>query len=284
MSGKSKIIRLFTFLSLFPFFGIGQNQNHLLDNVNLPPRPRAKENFDKPGHYEMVAFLNNNEINPGDSVTIEVYFSGYGAIGGSKIYMSFSRNIFEKYKSYSLGGLGESEKGGLFWGGSTQKYDSVTSTVMVLWGIGSTKSPIWGKPTSYIDLNKDSNDLAILTEMALHKNAPFSMHLKTNDAEPGSYPITLVYTYFNGEAWMGEQQVVTIKVKNIIERNPGWAWFLGILGAIVAFVGIVPLINEFRKKFANYLSKYLASRIATPPTAANHPTVQPVATKKKKKP
>lgn len=256
MLSKSQVIPLFIVFYLINFCGLAEKPIPLFDTVTLGSRPRNKDNFDKPGHYEMVAFLNKNEINPGDSVIVKIYFSGYGVIGASKVYISISKNIFTKDSSYSLTGLGRSETGGLYWGAIRQDYDSVTSTVAGIPGIGKFNPSLWGKPTSYVDFERDSVNIAILTEFSLHNNAPYSFHLMTmKDVEAGSYPITIVYTYFNGQVWLGEQQIVTIKVKNIIERNPGWAWVIGIVGLLLAFVGVIPIVRELGRRVIKAMFK-----------------------------
>ena len=53
-------------------------------NIKRQSKPRSKMDYDKPGHYEMVAQLEKTELDPGDTLRIDLYFSGYGQIRGSK--------------------------------------------------------------------------------------------------------------------------------------------------------------------------------------------------------
>src|SRR5689334_3753620 len=52
--------------------------------LRIPDTPRTKANADKPGHYELMIQVDNNEIDPGCTANISIYISGYGEIGGSK--------------------------------------------------------------------------------------------------------------------------------------------------------------------------------------------------------
>jgi len=252
-----------TFLTLFivanASYPIAQQDIHRIEKhfIATGDRPRQKENYDKPGHYEMVAYTDKSELSPGDSFTINIYFTGYGQIGMSKVFLSTGKDIFEKGESYAIGGLGRHKDSSVYWGAIRMNPTVVNTLVFPLGGIKNGNSPVWGPTTNYIDFGTDSSDISILTEFPLYRLAPYSYHLKTIDrAEPGEYTITLVYTYFNGKEWSGQQQMIGIRIQNIIERNSGWAWAIGILGVFISFVGIIPILRELSTKMVKTFFKH----------------------------
>jgi hypothetical protein len=254
MPAKYRLITFFILFSAPQLIALSQP-----NRVNIGDRPRNKDNFDKPGYYEMVAYLDKSEISPGDSFNVNIYFSGYGEIRLSKVFFSVSKNIYKNNECYGMGGLtiyGKASDSTYTWGANVQKLKIMNAGVIPLEGVSNTHSPEWGEPTNYVDYGEEPGSIAILTEMTLLHNPPYSLHLKTlDDAEPGNYTITLVYTYFNGQEWKGNKQVLALKVNNIIERNPGWAWAIGILAVLLAFIAIVPLLTELGKRVTRRVFK-----------------------------
>jgi hypothetical protein len=235
-------------------FGTVEGQN--MDTLPLGDRPRNKQNYEKPGHYEMVADLDKNELDPGDTFNISFYFSGYGQIGLSKLYFKVNKNIFLDTGCYASGGLIRDSNGHFHWTAIRQQIRAFSGGILPLGGLSRKNSIEWGVSTAYIDRTENTNDLSILTEIPIENHPPYYFHLATrNDVEPGPYAIVLVYTYFNGQEWVGEQQQLTFKIKNIIERNTGWAWIIGILTLILAFVAIIPILRELGAKVVSFLFK-----------------------------
>lgn len=109
----------------------------------------------------------------------------------------------------------------------------------------------WARNTYYIDIDSaqvhKGGSLGITTEGL----SPFSIRLNTfKNIDPGTYNITIVYTYFNGQDWSGQQQTISFKVKNYVERNTTW---LTIVGLIFALVAVIPLLGEGIKRIRSSL-------------------------------
>ncbi|WP_325401853.1 hypothetical protein [Agriterribacter sp.] len=55
-----------------------------------------KRDHEKPGVYEIVGTLSKHEISTGDTTFLSVYISGYGNVGGAKVYFMPSSEIFDQ--------------------------------------------------------------------------------------------------------------------------------------------------------------------------------------------
>jgi len=216
------------------------------DTVEIQDKPRSKMNYDKPGHYELVIQLENAEMEPGDTLKIGLYFSGYGQIRGSKVFFSTAKNIFTS-DSYIKHNLGKNVTSPLYWGYDSVQIKDPDRFSFALGGISSKmRSEEWETSTPYIDfitrnsVTRDSSNFLILTEMAL-RNKPVSIYLVTPKNVPdGSYSAVLVYTYFNGQEWAGSSQTINFRIKNVLERNPKWVFGLLVIGAIT----ILPILFQ----------------------------------------
>jgi hypothetical protein len=254
------------------------------DTIFIRSRPRNKEFYDKPGHYEMVALLDNTEINPGDTFNVSLFFSGYGEIGSSKVYFKANKNIFLDTGCYISGGLSGDKNNHVFWTAVKDSISGFFGGVMPLGGLKMRNYPEWGGSTSFIDLDTNSKSIHIFPENSIDQHPPYYFHLSArDDIEAGPYVVTLVFTYFNGQEWAGQQIQLNFKVKNIIERNPGWAWVIGILAVLIAFIGIIPIVGELGKKFVHkiFRNKPSLTAIPVPPPTTIFNSPNPLKAKKK---
>lgn len=85
-------------------------------------KPRIKKNYDKVGFYQIAVSLNKSTLNPGDSFKAEVFFTGYGTVGMSKVAIYPSKaDIFDSTSSllHSFGQLGKQ----YIWGDKSMRFD-----------------------------------------------------------------------------------------------------------------------------------------------------------------
>ena len=232
----------------------------------LPPRklaysifkykPRTKIDFDKPGNYDLVIQIQKSEIDPSSPLDIDIYFSGYGEIRGSKIFFSNEENIFNDESSYVLTDLGSNNKDPFYWGYTKQSIKGEVSRFVIgLQGAGTSDPNAdkdWKVATPFIDLpsagaESDSTNFLILTELKLG-TAPISIHLGDCSKNYGNHNFTIVFTYFNGKEWKGQSKTLSYHINNPIESHPVWTWIAGIIAFFITVLGIVPAIYAIGKK------------------------------------
>lgn len=224
---------------------------------NTYSKPRNKLDADSAGHYELITQLNVAEIEPGEALVIEMYMSGYGNIGGNKIVIERLPPIFILDSPYSftyvlqyhtIGELNGQPVSQLYY-----PMHSIPTPFIVTFA--GAQAPNWKQPTHYLDADtSEGGGLQIIPETATLR-APFTVQLATKKGiKPGVYSFPVTYTYFNGQKWAGEQQFVTFKVKDYTERNSTW---ITVLGLILAFIAIIPLLADQSKKIINRLRSAL---------------------------
>jgi hypothetical protein len=180
-------------------------------------------NYDKPGHYEMLAQLDKPELDGGDTLKIDLYFSGYGQIGGSKVFFSTVDGLFDtsSYCKTDFGKLVIPIKDTiLYWGANRLSLGNSSSRFeFSIRGISADSVKLWGPPTIYIDNPADSNKADSINYLTLPEievqNPPVSIRLITKKGvSSGNYSAEIVYTYFNGEEWQGQTITVNFKINN----------------------------------------------------------------------
>jgi hypothetical protein len=173
-----KLYFTLSFLLFCHCFSIAQVQPpRRISSSIFKSRPRTKIDFDKPGNYESVIQIQKSEINPGSSLDIDIYFSGYGEVRGSKFFFSTEDNLFNDDSSYVLMNLGVKDNRYMYWGNTKQSLKGqVSRFVMGIQGIAvsvsdSSADKDWKVATPFIDFPvrdaSDSTDFAIITELKL---------------------------------------------------------------------------------------------------------------------
>ena len=181
----------------------------------------------------MAVQVQNTELTPGDSLELDIYFSGYGEIEGSKLFFSTAKGIFQEDSSYVKHSLYR-DGNYLDWGRTTQYMKNPSRFSLTFSGL---KLPDWKEPSIYLDFDdRDSNNYILISERdAIY--APIHIHFPIKQNAPsGNYYATLVYTYFNGQEWVGSTQRVDFKIDNWVEAHPRSAWGIGILVAIIVVI------------------------------------------------
>ena len=233
------------FLTLFALtiYLTGTSQGVPLDTVS-----RRKPNANANGQYDIVAVINKNRLNSGDSALVELYITGYGKIQQGKILFSTSTSdIFEN--SYVMHSLGITPSGNLYWGALRHDFDRLPSVLHLSGNLGGrTKEGRLWKMDLFLDNNNDTTNTSILTENGV-VHPPITVHLKIKeDARADDYKFNVNLSYFNGSEWASSSASVDMRVNNVIQEYEVLFGILAALAALVAFLPGIQIAWEFLKK------------------------------------
>ncbi|WP_152442313.1 hypothetical protein [Pseudomonas putida] len=173
------------------------------------------ENCRAVGSYSLVTVINNPIINPGETITIDQYISGYGLGSGVKVVHYPSSDVFDVKNSYVSFNPKFNGDDPITWGGIQGQPDETGGTLIMgpMYRTGS------GELVTFCDADANSNRNSIITERKLGEKPPFHYLFKTkNTAKPGPYKISFVFTYFNGENWQSSTETVEFKIQNYFEK------------------------------------------------------------------
>lgn len=223
--------------------------------------PRNQPFAEKPGDYKIASRVYSYVINPGDTLKIDQFITGYGEIYQAKIIGYFSPDTFDTENTRIVSGLiARFEENGMHikWGKSEDKIRQDDSIVM---NISGWQAEGWKETTSAFDLSNDSNIIA--TEVKL-EHAPIHYKLKTNNhLKPGAYHLSFYLTYFNGDSWCCVEERIDFKVQNPFERYNGVISALAAIALVVAIAadGLIPLFKQFHEigKFVESIRHEVAS-------------------------
>ncbi|SDY39806.1 hypothetical protein [Hymenobacter psychrophilus] len=208
---------------------------------------RRGENGDKTGKYELIARIYDANIDPGDTVVVDIYITGYGQIANSKLALYPPISILaDSGSAVSYGFDYQQER--VRWGGHTT---AVSERGIVLPTAGPDDEP-WPGYTRFFDVSEDPAP-RIVTEASQGDNgtAPYTLNLRLSSrAKSGDYNVTLVFTYFNGETWQTSRADPKFAVRNVFERNERVISILGVLAAI----GSIPPIFRVGYSLWEWLS------------------------------
>ncbi|WP_223503779.1 hypothetical protein [Pseudomonas sp. BF-R-24] len=222
--------------------------------ITLGPKALNHPNSDKPGAYKLASKLKESILNPGETLNLEQYVTGYGSNSGFKIVCYISNNVFDEENSYLHTELSQ-QKNALKWGEKKIKVDNGGFSLTP----SSMQNENWEKPEFIFDTKESAN--YIITEKSLI-NAPFTYKLKTHrNAKAGAHYIVFYLTYFNGSEWMCEEERVSFKINNTFER---FNTLLSILAAAALIVtiahdGIAPLFDKLHE-IGKFVSLFRSSR------------------------
>ncbi|MDB5203280.1 MAG: hypothetical protein JWQ27_2689 [Ferruginibacter sp.] len=225
----------------------------IYDGGKWPKQPQSKMYFDKPGSYDMVVECEKRVLDQRDSFKIDAYFTGYGQILASKVYITFGGDIIDT-SSYGLTSM-SMEEGRIWWGKIKVpvKYHAKTNTIVItMSGVGFPDSLGKESISSYIDSDQDSGHFLIMTEMNL-ENAPISLKLKLRDGvTPGLYEIAFYYTYFNGLEWKSAKVEIPIKVNSFGETHADQLIYAGL---ILAGIAVLPVIGPIFAPYSRLIKR-----------------------------
>jgi len=238
-------------------------------------RPLMRENWDKPGSYEVVGRFTKTNINKGEILKLEVYVTGYGNIKGAKIFIMPTYDP-DQGKIISILGLDTNYDrstgqrkffdydGAVYWGNDTTLAPNEANnfSIVTLWKSGKSFKEIHDT-TSFFDMHiigkEDERNLEISTERKL-RDAPITFIINTDGIKPDDYKVLLCLTYFNGQEWKASRQELSFKILNNWERLQLLWWIIGIVIAIIFGVlsslpGLYESIDRWKKKKEEKKSK-----------------------------
>ena len=200
--------------------------------MNIPKdKPRARSNSEKCGSYTPVSRLSDDAVDPGGTLEIEIFITGYGDIRNPKLAFYFSPSLIDHTKSICYFDIGKKKDGSFFWGPSKHSVDE-TGTIINFTGGVSPDDGNWLEPTNFFDLD-DSDSSPLSTESKLGGAAPVRLSLVMNNrARAGSHNIPFVLSYFDGERWQTSSHTVTVQVRNSLQRYAAVPWVLGVVAGL----------------------------------------------------
>jgi hypothetical protein len=203
----------------------------------------AQEFGSKPGAYDLAIRVSQPIVDPGGSLQVEVYISGYGVIQAAKVAYYPSPEVVDYGKSKMIYGpkVYDDHNGG--WGGNTMPLsDPSFSTGGVLTlsgGLAPRNNPRWQKPTWFLDSREDQNDnYQVYTEAKDPRGtSPLYFDLTVNqNAKPGPQSIQFVLTYFDGGTWKTSSKNADFTIRSFYQRNEGPIWWAGGIAAVLTIL------------------------------------------------
>lgn len=211
--------------------------------------PQVKKDYNYPGSYEISANLTRVRINKGEATTLNVHITGYGKIGGSKIYFNTSAPIFDSSSQFFTSlwvDTSDSTKPIARFGIDTGTIGSAHALAMTMQGM---KRGFWNYNSIYLDTEEDTSDLSITTENNLDPPLKFILKCKTEDVEAGDYTCNLYFTYFNSEQWKTSKISIPVHINSIWERYP---WIAILIGSIALAIALIQLTLSSRTFYIQF--------------------------------
>jgi hypothetical protein len=196
--------------------------------------PRMAERSTDPGAYQPAVRVRNPIIDPGETVEMEVFLTGYGDIVSSKLVIYPSPGVFDPVLSKIVHSIKMNEEGMMTFGAVEDTFDDNGIALILNGGI---KANGWPRTTMYFDSH--SHDLQLVTEM-IQENAPVFLKLNTiNSVRPGTYQLQCFFTYNDGHRWNTVVHSSTFVVRNLLQRHEV---LIAVIATIAAAVTIAPAI------------------------------------------
>lgn len=237
-----KYILLITSFIILNYFSFGQ----------LLPKARIKKDSNKPGNYEVTMRASKVILNKGDSLSLDIFFTGYGLIGNSKIFLITSDSIFSNKSEFSFDIRRNFEKNRYEFGAHKIPMFKDNMIFASLSGLDIPDST-WHYPTMFFDADTAIESNMIFTEQYSGQKAPFGFNLiSRKNAEGGDYNIKIYFTYYNGIEWKSSTDNVSIHINSTFEKyqNP-----LAILGLVFAFISVYPSFAKGSRPIKKYFKE-----------------------------
>lgn len=207
--------------------------------------PRQGEFADKPGRYEPAIRLQKPVINPGDTLEVEVFITGYGNIGPAKLAFYPSPGTFVERDSRGRISL-ELVDGVPTWAGP---HGMVGDTGVMVTMQEGLQGEGWSAPTLFFDTTA-GRPPQIMTETK-HLNAPFTFSLVTRPrVSPGTYLLQFYLTYFNGIKWCVSSQQTSFTIRTLLQRHEV---AVAVVASIAAAAAVVPSLVDTIAAIQNLL-------------------------------
>lgn len=220
---------------------------------------KARQYPDYSPVYEVLPVLRTPHVDPGDSVEIDIYFSGYGTANRGKLYIAHQQPYALDEEETgtvisSVGGVIEDNEYRSLVTGEPAFEEGVASKINV------------NASGTYIGLTEVlfSDDIGgrietetllpqVIGEGTYDEIAPIQLILNTSDdAPPGDYSIDMVLTYGTKDSLKQSVGEVPIHVNNRREQLEPWPTRAGILAVLI---GLLSLIHQ--TGFFSWLGSYI---------------------------
>lgn len=258
------------------------------------PNPQKTAFADSPGEYRLVCRTPKPEVNPGEDVTLEVFITGYGRIRGPKVVFYPPKDLVEHT---GQGGwvVGRPGLGKLMMTTRGFKHDLLVVTlgvdeecrwldhdafvdqnptssdvssiaaehvqegnapITVTFG---TKARRRYAPTKSGFLGK----LQVLGWRVSGKRRAFWRRVRGRQRpherplSTGSHNFQVFFTYFNGNVWKTDTQLVSVTVRNLFQRHPYVTWGIGIFGAVIALGSFIRINSDILSIIVGALRHWL---------------------------
>lgn len=189
---------------------------------------------DAAGSYRLASRVSETSINPGETLKIEQYITGYGPVNLFKIQGYISDEVFDPSSSYvfhsPIGTLNADKTTDFKWG--AQKSPITGQNFQMMMGA----LDVDGTQHQFMfDTGPDRTH--IFTEVPAGGRAPFEYQLKTKrSARPGAHYISFYTTFNDGYNWVCQEEKVHFKINNKFEQ---YSTPLSILAALALIVTII---------------------------------------------
>ncbi len=197
----------------------------------------------KEPQYTVVSRIRSYNINPGENIELDIYFTGAGIPDASKLYLGWlSPNVISPENTgkatwcIQLADIQYENRDFIFpatGGGYCLSHDlapnGVTITLNKAFFLPSRESP----PPEDVETFMPQ----VVAERSHEGHHPISVILKTRrNAKCGDYRIDIVLTYSYGNAVRQACDKVEYHVTDWWDRNQGW---ITVAGTVIAFIVLI---------------------------------------------
>jgi hypothetical protein len=212
--------------------------------------PRNAESGEAPGAYRVIVRTKSAVLDPGEDLSISVFFSGYGEIGESKLVFFPSPGVFSSKESrarHSFGqfpdgvyGMGINENVGIDDAGFSINFSGVQAAG-------------WKRSTLFFDTIQGTVPIVATERVAPHAPLEVDLRIKMG-ARPGPYTISFCFTYFDSQSWQSEVVTIPFTVRTVWQRREGHIATVAYIAAIATVVGAVAAVVAIKGDIVNALS------------------------------
>lgn len=245
------------------FLSILTNIANSTESALIYPNEIFSELNNETPSYTLIPIPSAIITDPGRTVNVDIYISGFGYISNNKMIVFVPSNLLNTENPGRIGasiGCMHNKTTNI-----TVPIFSETSTNLTAVKAGlipGMTGLIPGVKFSLIKCNfmynnetlNEQNVPPIMLEGRNNGSAPsyIIMNLADN-ATPGDYEIPIVFTYTDGEKWYQDKKQITIHVNNPIEENRFWLVIaLTLLGGLLTYISIE---DNFKKYFSSCFGK-----------------------------
>jgi len=209
--------------------------------------------------FTVLMILLTPTINPGDSIEIEIFITGYGKIEREKFFLQYSSEIYDKnnpgYMEISIG-IATLENGTkrLITGEPFLSEDVAHKMLAERGLIGSLPETwFWDYPDDTRSMGEFGFP-SIISEYTWDSHAPMYIKIPTDPKlKAGDYEISFIFTYSDGIDLGADKEKVIVHVNSWVER---YSFYIAITAILVAILAI-PYLDSISNFIWDLLKKTL---------------------------